>query len=219
MLFDLHVHTAISPCGSATLDEMIDAAVASGLHGICITDHDTLEAKRHIDEGLQPNGLRVFVGMEYATGDGDLLVFGPWKHLPEHLPADALLKYVAQHNGAAIAAHPFRRLRPASEHLVASGLCRIVETLNGRNTDLENQKAGAWRKRYDIIESAGSDAHSVPEVGRLATRFHVPLDTLEDLVNALNKGWCTPVSRGSGMTAVAPWSLQPPAAAHIAGHR
>jgi hypothetical protein len=34
-------------------------------------------AGRYIEEGIQDNGLYLLIGMEYATPDGDFLLFGP----------------------------------------------------------------------------------------------------------------------------------------------
>jgi len=56
----------------------------------------------------------------------------------------------------------------------------------------------AWRQKYTFVECAGSDAHSLEELGKIKTRFQVPLNTPADLVLALNKGLCAPHTNGLG---------------------
>lgn len=192
MLFDLHAHTDISPCGSLTIGEILANAKRLGLGGVCITDHDAMEAARYVREGAQADGLIVIIGMEYATADGDFLLFGPYEGLQSGLAARDVLALVGETGGAAVAAHPFRRNRPVSEFVMRSRLCRIMELVNGRNSFEDNARAEAWRGGYGPHLTGGSDAHTLAELGRVATRFSVPITSRADLVAALNAGLCRP---------------------------
>lgn len=192
MLIDLHVHTCASPCSRLPLDEIISNAAACGLNGVCITDHHSVDALRHIVPGKQSNGLQVFVGQEYSTRHGDFLIFGPQAPLPAGLSAEQLMADVARQNGIAVAAHPFRPQRAVSEFIIRKGLCRIVESVNGRNSPAANHDVEQWRRRYNLVECAGSDAHTLEELGKAKTRFQVPIHTTDDLIHALKKGLCIP---------------------------
>jgi len=192
MRFDLHVHTSISPCSNLQINDILGHAKARGLDGVCITDHNTMEIRRHLKEGLQEDGLYVLFGMEYGTPDGDFLLFGPFEDLPAGLPTPQLLKLVEQSGGAVVAAHPFRSGRSVREEIVSEGLCRIVESINGRNAERENESVGIWRRRFMLSECGGSDAHSFDELGKVVTCFDVSVRTREDLVRALGKGLCRP---------------------------
>ena len=192
MRFDLHVHTAISPCSDLQIDDILGHAKARGLDGVCITDHNTMEIKRYLKEGLQEDGLCVLFGMEYSTPDGDFLLFGPFEDIASDLPTSQLLKFVEQSGGAAVAAHPFRTGRSVRENIISEGLCRIVESINGRNADSENKRVGNWRDRFMLSECGGSDAHSLNELGRVVTSFDSPVRSREDLISALGKGLCRP---------------------------
>lgn len=192
MLFDLHVHTDLSPCSCMAIEDIVAHAADCGLDGVCITDHDTVGVRHRIAEGFQENGLVVVFGMEYTTTQGDFLVFGPVEALPPHLPAELLLKAVHEQGGVAVAAHPFRSLRSADEALIRRGLCTAIESLNGRNTSRENAACIQWSRRYDLIQCAGSDAHTLGELGTYATRFAEPILTRGDLVAALKAGRCHP---------------------------
>lgn len=186
MLFDLHVHSSISPCSNLSLDDIVHQAQEKGLDGVCITDHDTMAAGQLVTEGVQDNGLVIIIGQEYTTRQGDFLLFGPYEDLPPGLSAEKVLSHVRVTGGAAIGAHPFRSGRSIDPALIRSGLCRIIEQANGRNTVLENTQTRTWLTRYPLIPVAGSDAHSLEELGRFTVRFPSPIHTRMDLVSALN---------------------------------
>ncbi|NDY41629.1 PHP domain-containing protein [Dissulfurirhabdus thermomarina] len=191
--FDLHVHTEHSPCSRLETREILRNARRMGLDGVCITDHDTMAARREVVEGLQDDGLCVVIGMEYTTPEGDFLLFGPFEDLPPGLPAQALLRLVAQVDGAAVAAHPFRRGRGVAEALVRGGLCRVVEGRNGRNTPEEDAAVRPWAEAYGVGLAGGSDAHALHELGRVVTGFHQPVRNRDDLVAQLNRGRFLPL--------------------------
>lgn len=188
MLFDLHVHTTLSPCSQLRLDQILSQASERGLDGVCITDHNTMEIRNYVPEGILGNGLRVIFGMEYSTSGGDFLIFGPFEDLPPGLPARILLKHVDRTGGVAIAAHPFRSQRPTDETLIKNEMCRIVEGVNGRNAHHENASVLDWQKKYNVAQVGGSDAHSLDELGSAHTTFTTPIHTRTDLVNALKQG-------------------------------
>jgi len=192
MRFDLHVHSDISSCSRLTIGEILENAKARGLDGVCITDHDVMEARRHVREGLQDDGLCLIIGMEYATADGDFLLFGPFETLEPGLGARDVLRIVRESGGAAIAAHPFRRNRPVSEFVMSEGLCEVMEAVNGRNHPEDNEKANLWRHRFRPAVTGGSDAHTLPELGRVATRFFKPIINRDQLIAALRSGACRP---------------------------
>ncbi|MCB2180690.1 MAG: PHP domain-containing protein [Desulfobulbaceae bacterium] len=188
MKFDLHVHTNISSCSQLTLDSILCEAQNKGLHGVCITDHDTMAIREHVGEGIQENGLCVIFGMEYTTSEGDFLLFGPFEKLDTGLSAPELLRYVHSVDGVAVSAHPFRFNRPTQEHLIDQGLCFIVESINGRNHRHENDSVADWKHRFDIKEVGGSDAHSLEELGRVTTNFNNTITNRADFIQALKSG-------------------------------
>jgi predicted metal-dependent phosphoesterase TrpH len=195
MRIDLHVHTHISPCSRLDPEEMVRAALQAGLDGVCVTDHDTMEIRRHLREGVQENGLVVLFGMEYATPQGDFLLFGPFEELPPGWEAPLVLEETSRRGGAAVAAHPFRKGRSLCPNLARVGQEFLIERYNGRNSAEENDSAASLVARFGLRAAAGSDAHSVEELGRCATVFSEPVLTREQLVQALLRGACTPEQR------------------------
>lgn len=63
---DLHCHTTCSD-GTVTPKEIISLAVQSGLSGLSITDHDTIEAYQTATRYAQEKGIELIPGVEFST--------------------------------------------------------------------------------------------------------------------------------------------------------
>ncbi|MFP4475574.1 MAG: CehA/McbA family metallohydrolase [Desulfatibacillaceae bacterium] len=197
MLIDLHVHTSFSPCSGITPQQAVDAAVAAGLDGLCVTDHGTMGFASMLHRLVVPEGFLVGVGMEYATDEGDLLLFGIADPPPPAMDAGQVAGLVRKLGGAVILAHPDRISRPGNKSLAATGKVSGIEAVNGRNSSRENLSACLWARGHAVRAVGGSDAHEPLEVGVVATRFSSPIRSMDDLVAALKVGVCFPEA-GSG---------------------
>lgn len=193
MIFDLHIHTTHSPCSNLRLDELITQAKSCGLDGIAITDHNCMDVRREITEGIQENGVCLLVGMEYDTPDGDFLLFGPFENLKPGLSARDLLRLVEDRQGVAIGAHPCREGRSLNVDILELSACPIIEGLNGRNSDSENHRVEQLIKKYPLFQCGGSDAHRLDELGRTATCFEDKITSRQELIAALQNGHYRPV--------------------------
>lgn len=194
MLIDLHVHSTQSTCSNLSAADILSKARSKGLDGVCITDHDSTAVLSQISEGFQPDGLLVLVGMEYATAQGDFLIYGDVEDVPPGLNASELLATIHQRGGAVVAAHPYRDWRPTDGLVFEQSLCALVEVENGRNKPHEDDQAVVLANTHGLTAVAGSDAHSLAELGTCPTRFTVPIASREDLVKALNQGFCEPAN-------------------------
>jgi predicted metal-dependent phosphoesterase TrpH len=194
MIFDLHVHTTHSPCSRLELAEIIRLAKSRGLDGVAVTDHNSMDIRHEIAEGPQDNGVCLLFGMEYDTPDGDFLLFGPFEDLKPGLSSRELLQIVSDREGVAIGAHPCREGRSLNRNLLKQNACRIVEGVNGRNSEEENLKVQELTQRHPLFLCGGSDAHSPDELGRSATRFEDCITSRKDLIAALKNGRYHPVT-------------------------
>ena len=61
----------------------------------------------------------------------------------------------------------------------------VIEVLNGGSRGSENDEAGHLAEEYGYRGIGGSDAHIVSHIGRCATRFETPVESIEGLVAAL----------------------------------
>ncbi|MBM4135981.1 MAG: PHP domain-containing protein [Nitrospira sp.] len=195
MLVDMHIHTRFSPCSSIRIAQLLKRAREVGIDAICITDHDTIAAKSIIENGVDSSGICVIVGIEYTTTKGDFLIFGPIEYIPKGMAAEGLLKWIKKEGGVAIPAHPFRKSRPVDIRILPS--FEIVEALNGRNHESENESCKNWIKRHGdgVKEIGGSDAHTIAEVGQTVTVFDNNIYSVEDLIKELRNGNYSPLQR------------------------
>ena len=182
------MHSSISPCSHLGISSLLAAARRRGLDGVCITDHESTLATGLISEGPQADGLVVLVGREYATEQGDFLVYGPGRNAPAGLGPGELLVHVSAAGGAAVPAHPFREGRATDARWLRAPHCHILEGVNGRCSPRENRQALDWAAAQGMAVVGGSDAHSSEEVGGAATVFGGSILSSRDLVAALNSG-------------------------------
>ncbi len=196
MLIDLHSHELrYSGDSHQSLDAMTRQAAQLGIDGICVTDHDTQDLARELGWESMQNGVRVFVGCEVFTYEGDILVFGA-KTLPtRRVLLSHLYDVVRAQKGAMIAAHPYRH----NERGIRDGIIRhshmltAVEAYNGSTRDQDNEHAHRMAAQMGLPVVGAGDSHHTGAIGRYVTRFSQPVDTLQDLVKALHRGHYRPM--------------------------
>lgn len=163
---DVHIHTAASFDGAVHPADMIAQAKQKGLDRICITDHNQLGGAL-LAHQLDPEF--VIVGEEIKTTEGELLAFFVKEYVPPRLsPQETIARLKAQ--GAVISvSHPFD---PYREHWSETTLKMLLpdldalEGFNARSLDPTiNQKAQQFAADYNLPLTAGSDAHTIMEVG------------------------------------------------------
>ena len=69
--FDLHIHSCLSPCASLEMSpaEIVRRAVAAGMDGIALTDHQSARNCPAIAECARRAGIKCLFGMEAQTAE------------------------------------------------------------------------------------------------------------------------------------------------------
>jgi len=165
---ELHVHTTASKDSLVTPDELIDHCQRIGIDRVAITDHNSIAGALEA-HSIAPE--RVIIGEEIETTQGEILGYFMTEYIPPGLePLEVIRRLRIQ--GAVISiAHPFDRVRNA--HWTAEGLLTIaphidaIEVFNARClTNRPNKLAAAFAQAQGLLNTVGSDAHSLVEVGR-----------------------------------------------------
>ena len=175
MKLDLHVHSHQSHDGMERVDKIIKTAIARGLDGIAICDHDVFgayeEAKR-----LAPEGFIVIPGVEYSTDAGHVLALFVTRGYELNRDARGLcsladLRTAADaDNALLIAAHPFRKRDTLPDMLLPN--VNGVEVANARDTAKtpgNTAKARAVAAEHEKFITGGSDGHILQEIGMCYT--------------------------------------------------
>jgi len=188
---DLHVHTRHgSPCSRLEPQRLVAVAKELGLSGICLTEHDYLWDADKVRDLADNSGIVIFRGIEVSTDQGHLLVFG-LKDYPEDLSCAEKLRDAADEMGAVIVvAHPYRHTpRRVSWKKVgkrpAFRLTHEIEIYNGISSETDNELASQLCTRLGFRGVGGSDAHTASQVGLGVTIFDNPINSDDELVEAL----------------------------------
>jgi predicted metal-dependent phosphoesterase TrpH len=165
---DLHVHTRYSKDCFTDLPALIATARRRGLSKVAVTDHNTIAGALAAFE-LAPD--LIIVGQEIDTTKGELIAFFLREPVPKGLqPQEAIARLRGQ--GAVIGvSHPFESIRASAfgrgelQQIIDS--VDALEAFNSRCLrQRDNDKAREWAKRYGKLATAGSDAHTLWELGR-----------------------------------------------------
>jgi len=187
---DLHNHTHFSPDSILSPEYLVRRARERGIDVIAVTDHDTIEGGlrcRELAADEAPE-LRVIVGEEVRTKDGEILGLFLTEEIPRDLSAEETVYRIHGQNALAGAPHPFDAFRSGlkPEAMVdIVGQLDFIEGLNARMMfSRHNQHAQQLAAEYGKPMTAASDAHSAREVGRAYVEmpdFASPLEFLESL--------------------------------------
>ena len=165
---DCHLHTVASGDSVLTLEELADRARRAGLDAVFITDHNVTHAA--VAAAERDLGVRVIVGEEVRTPDGDLIGLFLTERIPYVLPLAEVIGRIRGQGGLVYVPHPFDLVR-ASLGRVLPGLCAegavdVIEVFNAKIADQAlNEKAAALAREFALPGGAGSDAHDAPGVG------------------------------------------------------
>lgn len=187
---DLHCHTRASFDSLADPIKSARAAARRGLTHLAITDHDRIDAAVEARDAA-PEGLTVIVGEEVKSADGDMIAVFLREAIPPGLSAMETIAAVREQGGLVGIPHPFDRFRgfgrdggPDLEQIAAQ--IDWVEAYNARVVGGNaNEQAALFAHEHNLPGVAGSDAHTVLEVGVAYTAMEGDPGTPEGLLAAL----------------------------------
>lgn len=163
---DMHVHTRLSFDCRSDPEAVVERALAAGLDMICITDHDEIEAALALAERYPD---RVIPGEEVKTAEGvDVTGLYLKEWIPGGTPARETCERIHAQGGLVYVPHPFAGGKGGHGRILSEieDLVDIVEGFNARLHDPSlNDRARAWAEARSLPVGAGSDAHTLGEIG------------------------------------------------------
>ena len=165
---DCHLHTVASGDAVLTLEQLAERAHEAGLDVVCITDHNVTSAAIAATE--RDLGLRVIVGEEIRTPDGDVIGLFLAERIPYVLPLPEVVGRIRTQGGLVYAPHPFDLGRSSLGRVLpglsAEGAVDVIEVFNAKIADQAlNDRAAELARAFSLPGGAGSDAHDAPGVG------------------------------------------------------
>jgi predicted metal-dependent phosphoesterase TrpH len=184
---DLHVHSAASfDCDVPPL-EVARRLMAYSIGPVFLTDHDTLDGARQLrDAGIG----RTICGEEVTTSEGELIGLFLTRPVPPNLSPEESVRAIKDQGGVVYLQHPFdSRRRSLSEDAVERlrDSIDIVEVFNGRSGAERNRRAEDLCDAIGAVPGAGSDAHTLAELGRVYVELE-EFDGPQDFLRKLEAG-------------------------------
>ncbi len=187
----VHMHSTYSD-GTATVEEVLAAAAATGVDLVLLTDHDSLGARRDGLEGRH-GGVSLLVGTEVSPKQGHYLALGVDREIPhDGRSARQIADAVREAGGLGFAAHPFSQ----GGHMLIPELARRIVLPHGWPAlddplgcdgielwSLTTDAAEAWRTPAEALRwlrdpetaiAAGPPAHHLARWDALSARRRLP---------------------------------------------
>ena len=189
---DLHIHTEYSMDCSMPLEKIINRCLELGINCIAITDHGTIEGALKMQE-LAP--FTVIVAEEVLTPHGEVMGMFLKENIANGLSVEQTIAEIRAQDGLVCIPHAFDIFRPSAlgEKIVEeiAEQIDIMEVFNARSPLLRSSaKAKAFAEKYGITQSAGSDAHTINEIGNAYVEMP-EFKGKDDFLQALARGKIT----------------------------
>jgi predicted metal-dependent phosphoesterase TrpH len=165
---DLHVHTWYSKDALMSPEEIVRGCQEKGLGAVAITDHNTMVGALAV-RNIAP--FPVIVGQEISTTHGEVIGLFLQREVPRGLSPGQTVAAIKEQGGLVGVPHPFDRLRGETLERrflqEIAGQLDFVEGFNARVTlSRDNRRAQEFARCRGLPCTAGSDAHSLYELGR-----------------------------------------------------
>ena len=186
---DLHVHTDYSlDCGTP-LDRIIGRCIEKGINCVAIADHGTAEGALKLQENAP---ITVIVAEEILTPDGEIMGMFLKESIPSGLSVAETISRIKAQDGLVCVPHPFDIFRNSAlrNHIIEeiADQIDIIEVFNSRSLPpQQSAKARAFARKHNIIQGAGSDAHTLQEIGHAYVQMP-EFKGKEDFLEALAGG-------------------------------
>ncbi|MBA7472329.1 hypothetical protein ES707_07651 [subsurface metagenome] len=164
---DLHVHTRYSMDCGTPLDKIVGRCIEKGIDCIAIADHGTAEGALKLRETAP---ITIIVAEEILTTHGEIIGMFLEKTIPSGLSVAETISRIKAQDGLVSIPHPFDIFRQSAlrNYIIEeiADQIDIIEVFNARSLPpQQSAKARAFARKHGIVQGAGSDAHTLREIG------------------------------------------------------
>jgi predicted metal-dependent phosphoesterase TrpH len=190
---DFHIHTKYSMDCHNELEDIVKRCQKLGLTCIAIADHDAVQGGLELQK-LAP--FKVIVAEEVLTHQGEVMGMFLKKRIASGIPLQQAIAAIKEQGGLVNIPHPFDPMRglrvSADEFEKLAPQIDLIEVFNARvPTTQTNTKAENFAREHNLPGTAGSDSHSIVEMGSVAVTmndFNTPAEFLAALRTAKIEG-------------------------------
>jgi predicted metal-dependent phosphoesterase TrpH len=186
---DLHIHSKFSMDCQTSLEKIIKRCQELKINCIAIADHGTAEGGLAMQK-IAP--FKVIVAEEILTTEGEIMGMFLKETIPSGITPREAIKRIREQDALVNIPHPFETIRgSALKDKVIDEIADeidLVEVLNSRSPFPANSnKARDFALAHNIPGGAGSDAHTIYEIGN--AYIEIPdFTTKEEFLKAVTQG-------------------------------
>jgi predicted metal-dependent phosphoesterase TrpH len=186
---DLHIHTCYSIDCLAPLEKIVTRCREVGINCVAVADHNTIAGALELTK-IAP--FKVIIAEEIATTAGEIMGLFLSEGIRQGLSVQEAILRIRNQGGLVAIPHPFGRSLPWHASVLTStkilSQVDIIEAFNSR-TPFSNsiRRAAMLAKEQGKAASAGSDAHTLDEIGRAYVEM-AEFDGPTDFLNSLARG-------------------------------
>jgi predicted metal-dependent phosphoesterase TrpH len=183
---DFHLHTKYSMDCRTELEDIVKRCQELGINCINVCDHDAVEGAQQLKE-MAP--FKVIVSEEVLTHNGEVMGMFLKERIAGGLSIERAIDSIRAQGGLVLIPHPFDPLRglrlSAEEFEIIVPQVDIIEVFNARCPfGHAANKARDFARDHNLPGTAGSDAHTVGEIGNVLVElpdFNTPEEFLKSL--------------------------------------
>lgn len=163
---DLHIHSGYSVDGIGSPMEIIEILKKRGLHGMAITDHNTLEGSLKALK-IAPKDFIVIPGIEISTLDGHMIALNVLENIERELSIEETVEKIIDLGGIPIVPHLYRNMSGIKKEKLKKICTKIsaIEVFNSCSVPYTNLKTIKVAKQFNLGGTGGSDSHEPPYAG------------------------------------------------------
>lgn len=186
---DLHIHTTYSMDCKTSLEDIINQCLKIGINCIAVADHGTAEGASKMQE-MAP--FTVIVAEEILTPYGEIIGMFLKETIPSGISAEQAVSRIRAQGALVGVPHPFDIFRGIGlGNKIVTEIAEeldFVEVFNARSLLTRySTKARIFAQKHGIPGSAGSDAHTVGEIGNAYVEMP-EFNGKEEFLQSLAKG-------------------------------
>jgi predicted metal-dependent phosphoesterase TrpH len=171
------------------LDKIIARCHERGINCVAIADHGTAEGGLELQK-IAP--FKVIVAEEILTTEGEIMGMFIKETIPSGITPREAVQRIREQGGLVNVQHPFETIRGSAlkdkfiDEIVDD--IDLMEIMNSRSPfPASANKAKAYAEKHNIPGGAGSDAHTIKEIGN--AYIEMPdFNGKEDFIEALKQG-------------------------------
>lgn len=185
---DLHIHSEYSGDGIGSPEEIIKHLQKRGLHGMAITDHNTVEGSLKALK-VAPKDFIVIPGVEISTRDGHMIALDIKENIRRELSIEETVEKIIDLGGTPLVPHLFRNMSGIKKDKLRAIQTKLsaIEVFNSCSVAQSNLKTAKIAKELNLGGTGGSDSHDPAYVGCGYTIVNTTDLSKDSIISEINK--------------------------------